>query len=438
MTIKKAILCGILGLLGAMYKPAQAQPRSSGASSAPTENRFRPWPVIWGASFPDSTSYDFTAYLTLPVTLGQRPVEVWLDSSQAGGKPLGTLTSTPLMPDEQAFLSAFQALMKMDWLDAGLKHRQSLQARPHSRFHGALLANFALLLLAVGESTEGEMRLQRAAQLGEEGIYARRSLVNLLLASGRRRDAEAWVDEALEKGWDRAFHLKAKSFLLRQQGSEAAYESFLSQQISEVPRNNGLRKSYGALLLKQGRYREAAQMFQKAVELNPQDGDSWVALGRAFKEQGLWIFAEESFRHGLRVGTRDVDVFSLYAQIIWQFFAGRDRSNGEAALSEAQVLLEKGLALQLHQSSSARLLYDIYGWLGKQKAAVALRQNLWFHFEGPETGLRSPLDPMANRNRMEVRLKLGLSSTTFPLFHFLQEHSHWPRGQNASWVSALP
>jgi tetratricopeptide (TPR) repeat protein len=191
--------------------------------------------------------------------------------------------------------------------------------------------------------------------------------------------------------------------------------------------NIGLRKTYGGLLLKQGRYHEAAQMFQKAVDVNPQDGDSWVALGRAFKEQGLWIFAEESIRHALRVGTHDLDVYSLYAQVVLHFFVGRDRSDGEAALSEAQSLLERAMALQWHNAATARLLFDVYGWLGNPKAANSLRQSLWFHFEGPDWAVERELRFAAMDGWDEKALELRLSSTTFPIFHYLQSHRYWPR-----------
>jgi tetratricopeptide (TPR) repeat protein len=427
MALKKTILTCLVALVVILvvWVPIQAR------ASETMENRsgFHPYPLPWLVAHRDSTATYFAAFLTLPDTVAGLPTEAWLDTAKPTSQSLAIYIRRPLAEDEKRLLAALRALLRMDWLDAMLAHREALALGAKQRFYPSFLANSGLLLLAVGEPQEGERRLREAARLSERhtGKAARRSLAHLFLAQGRYAEADSLIGVELRHFPQDGFALQAKSFVLRQSGNDSAYEAFLARQTVSRRSNAMLQKTYGDLLLRQGRYQEAAQLFQRAVEANAQDGDAWVGLGHAFKAQGLWFFAEESLRRALNVGTHDLSVYATYAEVLFQFFLGRNRQDAERALAEVQRLLEQGMARQLQHAAGVRLLYDIYAYQGNRKAAEALRRNLWFHFEGPGQSLPSSSSLNPKVGEPARYLPLGLSSTTFPIFSYLQDHEAWPR-----------
>ncbi len=421
-------LWSVASLLAFLALPAEVQARTEGKSPRAKQN-FIPLELPWATVSKDSVSLLFTAYLTLPDSLAGWPMAFWLDTNQAPKADSGLLLWRKPKPsgDEAHFLKALRALLAMNWLEAGQGHRQGLALGKKSRLYPAYLANSGLMLLALGERAEGEARLRRAASLpGKAGEPAWRSWVNLDLALGKWNEADSLVSTMLVLKPGHDFAARAKSFLLRQDSSDQAYEDFLRSQTQGRKASPGLRKVYGSLLLERGRYREAAQMFQRAVESDPKDGDAWVALGRAFQRQGLWIFAEESFRHALSVGTRDRGVFDAYAQVLMACCLDGDRSGREQVLQQAQELLERGVALQISNRASARLLFNLYGLSGKTAAAAALRRNLWFHFEGPETHPpRLGFAPWFQGEHPRY-LSAAMTVRTYPLFLAMQKKGYLP------------
>jgi tetratricopeptide (TPR) repeat protein len=400
---------------------------ASWGESSPSP-RYVPLEIPWATVSKDSSSVLFTAYLTLPDSLGGRPIYQWLDTTQTPSATGLVWRKSKLRGDQATFLKATQALLKMDWLEAGQGHRLGLTQNSRSPLYPCFLANSALLLLAVGEKAEGEARLKNAAQKkGLAGDPARRTLVNLWLVLGEWSQADSVLDGMLLTDPEHPFAARAKSFLLRQNGKDSLYESFLKRQAIGRNAPPGLRKAYGALLLEKGRYHEAAQIFQRALDNDPKDGDAWVALGRAFMEQEFWIFAEEAFRHGLGVGTRDRAVFDLYAQVLLRCCIDGDRPNRDEVLAQAQGLLERGLALQLNNRNNARMLFDLYGLAGKFSAAEALRRNLWFHFEGPDTFVPSLGERNGFAEKHPRYLVNRLGPVTFPLFYTMQTQGHLSR-----------
>jgi hypothetical protein len=88
------------------------------------------------------------------------------------------------------------------------------------------------------------------------------------------------------------------------------------------------------------------------------------------------------------------------------------------ARAGAQELLEKGLPKNLHKRSMAQLLYHMYSQNFKPDAARALRENLWFHFEGPAHDappLGAGLWRHEGLDAHGLRLKPGLYSLTWML-----------------------
>ncbi|MFH1889029.1 MAG: tetratricopeptide repeat protein [Candidatus Omnitrophota bacterium] len=60
-------------------------------------------------------------------------------------------------------------------------------------------------------------------------------------------------------------------------------------------------RDQGWLYLVQGKYPQAEESFQKAIELNPKDGDAYLELGWFYRDQGKYPQAEESFQKAIEL-----------------------------------------------------------------------------------------------------------------------------------------
>ncbi len=64
------------------------------------------------------------------------------------------------------------------------------------------------------------------------------------------------------------------------------------------------RLNYGILLRKQGRVDEAIEHYRQAVELKPDSGNAWFALGNALKQKKDYVEAEKAYRQAVRFMTQ--------------------------------------------------------------------------------------------------------------------------------------
>jgi tetratricopeptide (TPR) repeat protein len=127
-----------------------------------------------------------------------------------------------------------------------------------------------------------------------------------LTQAGHFAEAERSCAQALALDPDHADTLHLFGLLsLQNQHYDAAVEWF-SRAIRRDPKPLYLR-SLGTALLRQGRREEALQVFDKALQLKPDDADLWRNLGHALSELGRADEAIMSFGQAVKLNPRDFD-----------------------------------------------------------------------------------------------------------------------------------
>ncbi len=152
-----------------------------------------------------------------------------------------------------------------------------------------------------------------SAATGEQADLPRPDMADLmcqaglaLMRAGNHADAERCCRQALAQNPDHAgaLHLMGLLSLEHRQYDRAV--EWLTRAIRSDPRPLYLR-SLGTTLLNQGRSEEALQVFDKAVQLKPDDADLWRNLGDALVDLGRPLDAIQSYQHALKLNPRHLD-----------------------------------------------------------------------------------------------------------------------------------
>ena len=118
----------------------------------------------------------------------------------------------------------------------------------------------------------------------------------------RREDAE---DKHLDLFVVAKHHLVEGDLDKAQASCEEAIERFYDQ-MSDSDRNS-VHATYGAILMRQRRWSDAAAQFEKAVELYPQYADSWHKLGQAYGRMGRRGDSISALQRAVEISPGDED-----------------------------------------------------------------------------------------------------------------------------------
>jgi tetratricopeptide (TPR) repeat protein len=99
----------------------------------------------------------------------------------------------------------------------------------------------------------------------------------------------------------------------------------------------------GWLNVEKGRYREAEELFKKALELNPRSESACVAVGWIYKHYGKYAKAKELFNRALKLNPGSS---SAYAELGWLY-------KEQGKLGEAKELFKKALVLNPNTPSAS-------------------------------------------------------------------------------------
>jgi tetratricopeptide (TPR) repeat protein len=137
------------------------------------------------------------------------------------------------------------------------------------------------------------------------------------LKAGRYLDAQICCEQALALDGDHAdtLHLMGRLSLQAKHHDQAV--EWISRAIRRDPKPAYLT-SLGAALLDQGRREEALQVFDKAVQLKPDDADLWRDLGNALIETGRPDDAVLAFQQALKRNPRHWEAADKAALVLFQ------------------------------------------------------------------------------------------------------------------------
>lgn len=118
-----------------------------------------------------------------------------------------------------------------------------------------------------------------------------------------------------------------------------------SMEAQEIPAENPESEAVDDLILQgsnlvdEGRYIEASQVFEQAMQLNPRNGQLYFYLAGIRLKQGRPIQAEQTAKRGLRFGQGDRDLlFKLWVIIAVSRERSGDLSGSEAARAKASAI----------------------------------------------------------------------------------------------------
>jgi tetratricopeptide (TPR) repeat protein len=156
-----------------------------------------------------------------------------------------------------------------------------------------------------GQNTSGTAGI---APLHEAGLGHMRD--------GRHLDAQLCCQQVLALDPDHADTLHLMGLLSLHAGQYDHAVEWISRAIRQQPKPDYL-SSLGEALQRQGRHEEALKVFDKAVQLGPDDAGLWNNLGKILLTLGRPADALLSFEHVLRLNPRHWDAANQAALLLY-------------------------------------------------------------------------------------------------------------------------
>jgi tetratricopeptide (TPR) repeat protein len=136
------------------------------------------------------------------------------------------------------------------------------------------------------------------------------------MRAGRHLDAQLCCQQVLALDPNHADTLHLMGLLSVHAGQYDHAVEWISRAIRQQPRPDYL-SSLGETLQRQGRHEEALKVFDKAVQLGPDDAELWNNLGKILLTLGRPADALLSFEHVLRLNPRHWDAANQAALLLY-------------------------------------------------------------------------------------------------------------------------
>jgi tetratricopeptide (TPR) repeat protein/ADP-heptose:LPS heptosyltransferase len=175
---------------------------------------------------------------------------------------------------------------------------------------------------------------QSPAALCEEGAAH--------LRAGRLLDAQMRCEQALAADPAHADSLHLMGLLSLQSRQYDHAVEWISRAIQQNPKP-GYLVSLGTTLRQQGRHDEALQVYDKAIQLKPDDANLWKKLGEALIDLGRRPDALLAFQQALKLDPHDWHAASLCGNLL------NEQGRPQEALACLDSYLALGHPIQAHQ-----------------------------------------------------------------------------------------
>ena len=245
------------------------------------------------------------------------------------------------MADRYAYLSFIGLFLSACWLIADLAERRSLTPIVLRIAGVAVLAAMALLTYRQLGFWGDNLTLWSHAIEVTDGNYLAENIVgSMLMDQGKGDDALPHFIAATQMNPEDAQAYMAIGTYDQQHGEPAQaiaqYEKTIALTDGAVQKNLWLRSTtlarLGSAYRQLGRFDQAQQSFQRALELNPNDGQAWLALGIVRAQAGDNAGAVEAYSRAVKLQPSDVG-YLLLARTLEQ---SGQASQAEAARAAAQ------------------------------------------------------------------------------------------------------
>jgi Flp pilus assembly protein TadD len=190
------------------------------------------------------------------------------------------LQISPETPDDILLIGEI-AEAEGDLPSAETAYRRSLQRQPES---SAATAGLAHVLIAQKKFSDVEPLIKTALSRDPDDPALNTQLALVLNAEGKQSEAISVLEKLHQlKPADASISKMLADAYTQSQPDKA--DAIYMQLLSASPNSPGLLAAHGDALVRQQKYAEAMPVLQKAVQLNPSDGNAWSGLAFAASQQ---------------------------------------------------------------------------------------------------------------------------------------------------------
>ena len=160
----------------------------------------------------------------------------------------------------------------------------------------------AVTLVQKGRENQARPLLEEAIKLSPTHVAARQALVTLLSEADLNREAEAILREGRVATPGNAWFALNLARMEVARGDVEGAARTLQSGVEGGAASGEYRATLAALLLRLKRHPEAAQQYEQALKLQPNQGPWWMGLGLALAAQGKTEEARSAYNRALGAG----------------------------------------------------------------------------------------------------------------------------------------
>lgn len=227
----------------------------------------------------------------------------------APAKPAPLPAPTPAVPRETQPTATPSAPPPL--AEAQIEKR-SKEGRAHDQAEAEY--NKGVQAVRRGDSAAALLSLQRALELEPAHVKARQALLSVLVGAKQWTEARQVAKTGLAVDPTQAGLAAILARLQFEQGDTAAALDTLARHAAHATGNADFQGLFAYLLQKQQRPAEAAQRFQAALALRPNEGRWWFGLGLALESAHRGSEAKEAYARAREVGNLPPDMASVVEQ----------------------------------------------------------------------------------------------------------------------------
>lgn len=165
-----------------------------------------------------------------------------------------------------------------------------------------------------GDSVAAQQSLRRALELDTGFAKARQALLSVLVNGKQWAEAQQLVQDGLALDPARSEWALILARLQFEQGNATAAIETLGRHAAHAGTDADYQGLFAYLLQKQQRPVEAAERFQAALALRPQEGRWWFGLGLAQESAGKRGEAKEAYAKAREIGNLPPDMAQVVEQ----------------------------------------------------------------------------------------------------------------------------
>ena len=190
--------------------------------------------------------------------------------------------------------------------------KRSKEGRAHDQAEGEY--NKGVQAVRRGDSAAALISLRRALEFEPAHVKARQALLSVLVGTKQWTEARQVAQTGLAVDPTQAGLAAILARLQFEQGDTAAALDTLTRHAAHATGNADYQGLFAYLLQKQQRPAEAAQRFQAALALRPNEGRWWFGLGLALESASRAGEAKEAYAKAREVGNLPPDMASVVEQ----------------------------------------------------------------------------------------------------------------------------